>query len=80
MIVFKCSDYRNQALEEAPWLSTVRWDPSFSVIGHCTVLPVWIEPPFRSAVFEFFRWTLAKRLGPNLVYLNGDDFSSYPND
>lgn len=59
---------------------TVLREPSFDVIGHYTLLVVWIELPFKLAVFETSHQRLAKRLGVVLVYLNGEGYSPYPND
>lgn len=77
---------QNLVLKEAPWfikwkfMHAFAWDPTFGIIGNYRFLPIWIELPFRSAIFESSKCSLAEHLDLVLVYLNSDQYNDYPNE
>lgn len=62
------------------YMYTMGWEPAFDVHGHYNLLPVWINFPFCALALKTSRRRLAECLGTMLVYLQGDDYSKYPND
>lgn len=87
LIEFEDQADRDSALDFAPWfygrkfLYTFPWVSNFDVTtGNFYMLPVWIELPFRSIVLESARFKMAWCLGEILLYVRGNDHSSYPND
>lgn len=44
------------------------------------MLPIWVEIPFRSLALEGAKYKLARSLGEILLYIRGEERSSYPND
>ncbi|CAM6125770.1 unnamed protein product [Calypogeia fissa] len=71
----------------APWFMdqkfvyTFRWESHFDVrLETYTMLPVWIELPFRSIILEKCRKQVAGALGKVLYYVQGDELSSFPHD
>lgn len=44
------------------------------------MLPVWVEFSFQSLAPEGAKYKLARNLGEILLYIKGEERSSYPND
>ncbi|CAM6111226.1 unnamed protein product [Calypogeia fissa] len=87
MIYFEEFIHREEALTLAPWFMehrfvyTFRWEPHFDVrLETYTLLPVWIEIPFRAIILEKCRKLVAGALGKILYYVQEDEISSYPHD
>ncbi|CAM6084773.1 unnamed protein product [Calypogeia fissa] len=87
MVYFEEFIHREEALTLAPWFMenrfvyTFRWEPHFDVrLETYTLLPVWIEIPFRSIILEKCRKLVAGALGKILYYVQGDEISSFPHD
>lgn len=74
-------------LDFAPWfygrkfLYTIPWVPNFDVsTGNYYMLPVWVEFPFRSIVLESTKFKMAHSRGEILLYVRGEEHSTYPNN
>jgi hypothetical protein len=87
MILFDAPEHRQAALNAHPWfyqrkfMYVFAWDPDFDVsTGKYSKLPVWVEIPYRSLILEPYRMQLAKALGPVLLYLQGEEHSTFPHD
>lgn len=87
LIEFDQGEDWNAALEYAPWffgrkfLYMFPWEPNFNVtIGNYHMLPVWIKIPFRLIALEGAEYNLSRSLGEVLLYVRGNERSSYLNN
>lgn len=87
LIKFDEEGDRDEALAYAPWFFgqkfsyTFPWEPNFDVTtSHYRMLPVWVEFPFHSLALEGAKYKLANNLGEVLLYVKGNEKSSYPNN
>lgn len=87
MVIFKKLEHRTLALAAKPWyidqkyMYTFAWEPNFDVsLGAYSPMLVWVEIPYKVLILENKRIEIAESLEEVLVYLNGDNHSSFPND
>ncbi|CAM6100298.1 unnamed protein product [Calypogeia fissa] len=87
LVYFEEFIHREEALNFAPWFMenrftyTFRWESHFDVrLETNTLLPVWIELPFRSMILEKCRKRVSGALGKVFYYIHGDKISSFPHD
>lgn len=87
LVLFDNPTHRDRALLTAPWFMdrsfvyTFPWELGFDVrVESFTMLPVWIEIPYRSLILEGCKHRLVASLGQVLYFVKGNERSKYPHN